>query len=93
MSEAQKYAPTDREQAFLDSVENTRYDRQSINGLTPFFEGRVADDIAGFYSEAEIEALRALKGTERDVEDRMPVKMTRHYFELARNAVRRSSAW
>ena len=86
MSEAQKYVPTAREQAFLDSVENTRYDRQSINGLTPFFEGRVADDIAGFYSGAEIEALRALKGTDRDVEDRMPVKMTRHYFELAQRS-------
>ena len=27
-----------------------------------------------------------LRGTERDVEKRMPVKMTRHFFEMARNS-------
>jgi lysine 2,3-aminomutase len=86
MSEAKKYTPTARELAFLEKVENPRYDRQSINGLTPFYEGRVSEDVASFYSEDEIEALRSLKGTERDVELRMPVKMTRHYYELARTS-------
>ena len=36
-----------------------------------------------FYTPAELAALQALKGTDRDVEKRMPVKLTRHYFELA----------
>ena len=40
----------------------------------------------GFYSEDELDALRRLKGTDRDVEARMPVKITRHYYELARNS-------
>ncbi len=86
MSKAEKYVPTAREQAFLDTVESPRYERQIINGLTPFFKDRVPEDVQGFYSESEIEALRGLKGTERDVEARMPVKMTRHYFELARQS-------
>jgi len=81
-----KYVPTPREQAFLDTVENPKYDRQIINGLGMFFEGREPEDMKGFYSEDEIEALRLLKGTERDVEKRMPVKVTRHYFDLAKDS-------
>ena len=80
------YMPTEREQAFLDTVENPKYDRQIINGLDPFFEERAPEDMKGFYTEDEIAALRGLQGTERDVESRMPVKMTRHYFELAKNS-------
>ena len=86
MSKAKNYVPSAREQAFLATVENPRYDRQGINGLAPFFKGKVPDDVRGFYSEDEIETLRGLKGTERDVEARMPVKMTRHYFELAKRS-------
>ena len=86
MTKVEKYVPTAREQAFLATVENPRYDRQIINGLSPFFKDRVPEDVRGFYSDQELEALRALKGTERDVEARMPVKMTRHYFELAQRS-------
>ncbi len=86
MSKVENYVPTAREQAFLDTVENPKYDRQMINGLAPFFKGKVPEDVRGFYSDDEIEALRRLKGTERDVEARMPVKMTRHYFELAKRS-------
>ncbi len=80
------YVPTEREQAFLATVENSKHDRQWINGLTPFFKGSVPEDMASFYSEGELQALQGLKGTERDVEARMPVKMTRHYFELAQRS-------
>ena len=86
MSRARKYVPTAREQAFLDTVENPKYDRKIINGLNPFFEDRAPADMAGFYTSDEIDDLMALRGTERDVEDRMPVKITRHYFELAKNS-------
>ncbi len=86
MTSAQKYVPTAREQTFLETVENPRYDRQIINGLNPFFEDRAPKDMAGFYSSEEIAALMDLRGTERDVEARMPVKITRHYFELAKNS-------
>jgi L-lysine 2,3-aminomutase len=72
--------------AFLETVEDPRYQRESVNGLKPFFADRVADDIKGFYTDEELAALRALQGTERDVEARMPVKMTRHYFELAKQS-------
>ena len=86
MTTKAKYVPTDREQAFLDTVENPRYDREIINGLDPFFEDRAPEDMKGFYSQDEIAALLGLRGTERDVESRMPVKITRHYFELARDS-------
>ena len=81
------YTPSAREQAFLDTVEDPRYQRESVNGLKPFFADRVPDDIKGFYSDAELAELEALRGTDRDVEARMPVKMTRHYFELARTSL------
>ena len=87
MSAKSKYVPTEREQAFRDTIENPKYDREIINGLKPFFEDKAPEVIKGFYSKDELAALFALKGTERDVEDRMPVKMTRHFYELAQNSV------
>lgn len=86
MSTSDKYVPTAREQAFLDAVVNPKYDRQIINGLGPFFEDRAPDDVLGFYSQDEIAVLRSLKGTDRDVEARMPVKITKHYFEMAQSS-------
>jgi L-lysine 2,3-aminomutase len=83
---AADYVPSRKEQEFLDSVESPKYDRQMINGLRPFFNDSAPEDMKGFYSEAEIAELKVLSGTERDVEARMPVKMTRHYFEMARNS-------
>ena len=81
-----KYVTTDREQAFLDTIEDAKYDRQIINGLKPFFEDKAPDDIRSFYSRGELSELLELRGTERDVEKRMPVKMSRHFFEMARNS-------
>jgi lysine 2,3-aminomutase len=86
MSTPKQHAPTARESAFLETVESPKYDRQSINGLKPFLDERAPADVLGFYSPEELKALAALKGTERDVEARMPVKMTRHYFELAKQS-------
>jgi L-lysine 2,3-aminomutase len=86
VGKTQKYVPSAREQAFLDTVENPRYDRQIINGLDPFFEDRAPDDMKGFYSSDEISALLTIRDSKRDVESRMPVKITRHYFELAKNS-------
>ena len=80
------YVPTEREQAFLDSIENPKYDRDIINGLKPFFEDKAPEDIKAFYSRDELSVLANLKGTERDVESRMPVKMTRHFFDMASNS-------
>lgn len=86
MIRSDKYIPTTREQTFLDTIESPQYKRETINGLTRFLEERVPEDIQGFYSKDEITALRNLKGTERDIESRMPVKMTRHYFEMAKKS-------
>jgi L-lysine 2,3-aminomutase len=87
MSTSHKYVPTAREQAFLDTVEDPKYDRQIIIGLKPFFEEKAPEDMHSFYSEDEIAALENLRGTERDVEARMPVKITRHFFEMAKRSV------
>ncbi len=81
-----KYEPTDRERSVLDQVENPRYDRQIVNGLDPFIDDGAPADMEGFYTPEELAGLRALRGTDRDVESRMPVKITRHYFEMARNS-------
>ena len=40
----------------------------------------------GFYSDKELKELIALKDTNRDVEARMPVKITNHYFQIAKNS-------
>ena len=86
MARADSYTATAREQAFLDTVESPRYDRQTVNGLSPFLGDRVPDDMRDFYAPDELAVLSDLKGTERDVEARMPVKVTRHYFNLAQQS-------
>ena len=53
------YVPTEREQAFLDTIENPKYDRQIINGLKPFIEEKAPEEFVGFYSRDEIKALAA----------------------------------
>jgi L-lysine 2,3-aminomutase len=83
MSNADKNVPSAKAQAFLDSVESPKYERENVNGLKPWLDERVPEDMRGFYSSEELAALGALKGTERDVEARMPVKMTRHYYDMA----------
>jgi len=83
---AGKYVPTERELRFQSTIENPKYDRGIINGLKPFFLDKAPENIKGFYSADELSALAALSGTERDVEARMPVKMTRHFFEMAQNS-------
>ena len=87
MAKAEKYQPAEKEQAFLGSVINGKYDRQIITGLQKFVDGKVPEDMQGFYTADELKELMDLKGTALDVEARMPVKMTRHYFELAKNSV------
>ena len=81
-----KYIPTDRERRVLDHVENPRYDRQIVNGLDPFINQSAPEAMRGFYTPIELSDLKQLKGTDRDVEARMPVKITRHYFEMARSS-------
>lgn len=80
------YTPCEREQAFLEGIEDPKHKREIINGLAPFFKERAPEDMLSFYNENEITKLRVLKGGERDVEARMPVKITRHYFELAKKS-------
>ncbi|MEY2577641.1 MAG: lysine 2,3-aminomutase, partial [Verrucomicrobiota bacterium] len=86
MTQPQPHVPTAREQKFLESVEEGRYEREIISGLAPFFHEKAPADMLSFYSQDEVTRLKALKGTDRDVEARMPVKITRHYYELARTS-------
>ena len=75
MAHEESYEMTDRQRAFLDTIESPKYDRQIINGLKPFFEEKAPEDIRNFYSADELESLKVLHDTERDVETRMPVKV------------------
>ena len=73
-----EYVTTERQQNFLSKVEDTRHERNIINGLAPFLDEKAPADMLGLYSSSELVQLRVLKGTDRDLEKRMPVKMTRH---------------
>lgn len=73
-------------EAFLTSVQNSKYDRQIITGLQKFFDGKAPTDMQDLYSPAELQMLRDLRGTAKDVEKRMPVKVTRHYYEQAKKS-------
>ncbi len=86
MIQSQEYIPTNREVTFLKGVEDVRYQREIINGLAPFFDEKAPKDMLGFYDKNEVVQLRVLKGSARDVEERMPVKITRFYYDLARKS-------
>jgi lysine 2,3-aminomutase len=86
MSTAYEHQPSSKGEAFLASVENSKYDRQIITGLQKFFDGKAPADMRDLYSPTELESLRDLRGTPKDVEKRMPVKVTRHYYEQARKS-------
>jgi hypothetical protein len=63
-------------------IKESRFDRGGLNGagvvgLKPFFEGRVPDAFKEVYSEDELAALAALKGSPRDIEERMKVSCLR----------------
>ena len=75
------YEPSEKAKKFLEKVENPRYDRGMIRGLSKFIGNKVPEEMQGFYSEKELKELDALKGTPNDVEARMPVKITNHYFK------------
>ena len=79
----EKYIPSDKENTFLATVQNGRYDRQIINGLKKFIEGSAPQDMKDFYSKEELDAIVALDGSDRDLQKRMPIKITRHYFQQA----------
>ncbi len=86
MTKAEKYQPTAKAQIFLDKVTDAKHDRQIINGLKKFLDDRAPEDMLNFYTEEEKQALLAIKGTDKDIESRMPVKITRHYYDLAKNS-------
>ncbi len=71
---------------FLDGVENGKYNRGVITGLKKFYEGSVSEEMVGFYSKDELRDIKQLDGTDRDLQARMPVKITQHYFEQAQRS-------
>ena len=86
MALTEKYEASDKETEFLAKVANGKYDRSIITGLKKFYKGLVPQDMQNFYSDAELKAIKALDGTKRDLQARMPVKITRHYFEQAKTS-------
>lgn len=86
MPAGSSYEPSRRERSFLESIPNAKYDRQIVNGLNKFIDKKVPEDMLSFYSAHELALLAEHKDTFRDIEARMPVKLTRHYFELAKHS-------
>ena len=86
MAAQEKYQPTEKAQAFLDKVENAKYNREIVMGLKRFIDNKVPEEMQGFYSAEELQELIDLKNTAHDVEARMPVKITNHYYQIAKNS-------
>ena len=86
MSIANTYEPSEKLQAFVKNVAKGSYDRQITAGINKFVDKKVDEDMQDFYSDDELNALVDLNGTDREIERRMPVKITRHYFEQAKNS-------
>ena len=86
MSTAEAFSPSKTALSFVESIDKGKYDRQITAGLKKFLSNTVDEDMVGFYSESELDELVQIQGTERDIESRMPVKITRHYFEQAKNS-------
>ncbi len=86
MTAQENYQPTKKAKAFLDKVENGRYNREIVMGLKRFINNKVPEEMQGFYSQEELQELIDLKDTNQDVEARMPVKITNHYFQIAKNS-------
>ena len=42
-----KYQPSEKAQAFLDKVENTKYDRGMIRGLNRFLGDKLSEEMQG----------------------------------------------
>ena len=81
-----KFTPSTRDAEFIGSIENAKYNREIITGLQKFVDGDVPQDMQSFYSRDELDELMSLSDTVRDIQKRMPVKITRHYFEQARKS-------
>ncbi len=86
MTAQEKYQPTEKAQAFLNKVENGKYNREIVMGLKKFIDNKVPEEMQDFYSKEELQELIDLKNTEQDVEARMPVKITNHYFQIAKSS-------
>ena len=86
MLNPKSYTPSVKAQALLDSLGKDSYDRQIVSGVKKFMDGSVPEEMQMLYTEAELRALAEIKGTERDIESRMPVKITGHYFQQVKNS-------
>ena len=87
MTTKDTFKPSARAEAFLKTVENGKYKREIVTGLNKFLNRKIPAEMDGFYTKEQLNELLALRGTGQDVESRMPVKITRHYFELAKNSL------
>ena len=86
MSTIATFTTSDKAQDFVQSIGKAKYDRQITSGIDKFVDKKVDEEMQDFYTQDELGALLQLKGTDRDIESRMPVKITRHYFEQAKNS-------
>lgn len=86
MSIAESPSLSEKAQALLRSLPPEKYDREIIAGVQKFAGEGLPEEMQPFYSADELREILKLKGTSRDIEQRMPVKITRHYFNQARRS-------
>ncbi len=73
---------------FLSLIPAKRHDRGGQHGagtasFRPFSQGAVSEEFKEFYTPEELAEFDKLRGTERDIEGRMKVKITDYYMRLA----------
>lgn len=86
MANAAPYAPSAKAQDLIDSLQKEKYDRQITAGLSKFIKKSADGEVQSLYTEDELVALDSLRGSERDVEARMPTKITNHYYQQAKTS-------
>lgn len=67
--------------SFIDNVKETKFDRGGVAGLKKYIDGTAPVDVASLYTPEEAKALE-----EANVPDRMKVKCSRHYYEIAKQS-------
>lgn len=86
MANVATYSPSQKALSLIESLGKDRYDRQITAGLSKFVNGEAPGELQTLYTADELAALQAVQGTDRDVEARMPTKITQHYFQQAKRS-------
>ncbi|CAG8777723.1 5391_t:CDS:1 [Gigaspora margarita] len=75
----------------ISIIKDNNFDRggfhgSGVVGLKPFLDNKVPDEFKLLYTQQELKKLTQLRGTPRDIEERMKVKISDHYLKLVQRS-------